>query len=78
MKQNISIAHTPASPEKQPLRLPTRDSSIRRELAVLWVAQTLRNMLIIGLTRTQMREVVTAVLDRWCGGDSKPNEMAPR
>ena len=44
---------------------PTRKSAIRRELATLWIAQTLRNMLIIGLSRDEMTDVVHAVLDRW-------------
>lgn len=73
---HISIAHTPANSETQPLRLPTRDSSIRRELATLWMAQTLRNMLIIGLTGNEMAEIVNAVLDRWRRRTPKPDNTA--
>jgi|GEM_PF-3778205 len=53
---------------------PTRKSVVRRELATLWVAQTLRNILIIGLSRDEMAEVVRAVLDRWCSKSAHLDE----
>lgn len=49
-------------------------SAIRRDLAMLWVAQTLRNIHIIGLSRTQTAEIVHIVLDRWCREPAQPAE----
>ncbi len=54
---------------------PTRQSAIRRELATLWVAQTLRNILIIGLSHDETSEVVRAVLDRWCSKSTQPEKQ---
>lgn len=53
---------------------PTRQSAIRRELATLWVAETLRNIVIIGLSRDEISEVVRATLDRWCGKSTQLDE----
>jgi len=47
---------------------PTVDSkrAIRRDLAKLWLAQTFRDMRIIGLTRAEMTEIAETALKDWC------------
>jgi hypothetical protein len=40
--------------------------AIRRDLAKLWLAQTFRDMCIIGLTRAEMTEITETALKDWC------------
>jgi len=77
MSQHIAVACAPPKPRDRQAPLTTRDC-IRRELGALWVAQTLRNMMIIGLTSAETVEVIDDVLDRWCARSHMVGEPTVR
>jgi hypothetical protein len=66
MNCKIAIAFSPMSAPNQPSPTVDAKRAIRRDLAKLWLAQTFRDMVIIGLTRAEMKEITQAALKGWC------------
>ncbi|MBC5825374.1 MAG: hypothetical protein GIX02_11205 [Candidatus Eremiobacteraeota bacterium] len=72
-----SIARGEIKTRSRRISVSSRDNSLRRDLAMLWVAQTLRDMVIIGLSDNEMAEVVNMMLDRWCTNHARKEEETP-
>lgn len=66
MNCKIAIAFGPMSAPNHPSSTVHSDSAIHHDLANLWLAQTFRDMRIIGLTRAEMTEITEAALKGWC------------
>ncbi len=67
MNCKIAIAHGSIGARNYEPPKSDRNRAIRRNLAMLWLAQTFRDMRIIGLTRAEMADVTSATLHGWCG-----------
>jgi len=71
------MAHGEIKTRSRRISVSSRDNSLRRDLAMLWVAQTLRDMVIIGLSDNEMAEVVNVMMDRWCTSHARKEEETP-
>ena len=66
MNCKIAVAHGPMSAPNHLSPTVHFKRAIRRDLAKLWLAQTFRDMCIIGLTRAEMTEITQTALKGWC------------
>jgi len=67
MNCKIAVAHGPMSAPNHLSPTVHSKRAIRHFLANLWVAQTLCDMRIIGLTRAEMTEITETALKGCCG-----------
>jgi hypothetical protein len=66
MNCKIAIAFGSMSAPNHPSPPAHSKRAIRRDLAKLWLAQTFREMVVIGLTRADMTEITQTALKGWC------------
>jgi hypothetical protein len=66
MNCKIAIAHGRMSTRNHLSPAVRSKHSIRHDLARLWLAQTFRDMRIIGMTRAEMAEITETALKVWC------------
>jgi hypothetical protein len=72
MSCKIAIGFGPMSAPNHPSPTVHSKRAIRRDLAKLWLAQTFRDMVIIGLTCVEMTEITQTSLKGWC---NKPGAL---
>jgi hypothetical protein len=80
MNCKIAVAHGPMSAPNHLSPTVHSKRAIRHNLAKLWLAQTLRDMRIIGLTREEMTEITETALKGWCDKSAAldNNERCPK
>lgn len=67
MTNHICVAYAKSSPSGSHHAVSIDNVSLRRRLAILWMSQTLRNMLVIGISQRDALQIVNTVLAGWCG-----------
>jgi len=67
MTNHICVAYAQTLPSDSHHAASIQNASLRRRLAILWMSQTLSNMLVIGISPRDAIQIVNTVLAGWCG-----------